>query len=95
MVTAGGLDIGRKRPRTHRHPAVFSRFPSQELRNSGSEEAAQSGNRHSRPWPGCALTPRLPTGCAAGLQHLLARQILTERGENEEVNACSATVTFT
>lgn len=32
MVTAGGLDIGRKRPHTHRPPAVFSQFVSQEFR---------------------------------------------------------------
>lgn len=36
-MTAGELYTGRKRPHTHKHPAVFSQVTSQEFRKSGSE----------------------------------------------------------
>lgn len=40
MMTAGGFYIGRKRPHTYKHPAVFSQVTIQEFRNSGSEITA-------------------------------------------------------
>lgn len=43
MITAGELSIGRKRPGTRKHPAVFSQLTGQEFRSNGREVAAEGG----------------------------------------------------